>query len=83
LPIKTTRIEQAIAEDVAFLAAHPTRRSGEHVMIRQKVKAAMRCASGMAQRLADYLSRRVESAAPRRRWAGTPSYASQPPAENA
>jgi hypothetical protein len=26
LPIKTERIEQAIADDVAFLAAHPTRR---------------------------------------------------------
>jgi hypothetical protein len=68
LPIKTTRVEKAIAEDVAFLAAHPTRCSGEHAMIHQKVKAAMR------QRIRDGaascgLSKPAggESAAPRRR----------------
>jgi hypothetical protein len=60
LPIKTECIEQAIAEDVAFLAAHPTRRSNAQAVIqRREFKAAMRqrrcvSASGTWQRRAGF-----------------------------
>jgi hypothetical protein len=43
LPIKAERIEQAIAEDVAFLAAHPARRFNKQAVVhRREFKAAMR-----------------------------------------
>jgi hypothetical protein len=44
LPIKAARAEQAIADDVAFLAAHPTRRGidSETVSRRRAFKEAMR-----------------------------------------
>jgi hypothetical protein len=42
--VKSERIERAIADDLAFLAAHPTRRlqSAERIAERRKFKAAMR-----------------------------------------
>jgi hypothetical protein len=43
LPITLVRAEQAIADDVAFLAAHPTRRSNSEAMARNReFKEAMR-----------------------------------------
>jgi hypothetical protein len=43
LPIKKERVERSIAEDVAFLAAHPTRRSNSEAMARSReFKEAMR-----------------------------------------
>ena len=36
LPINAARAEQAIADDVAFLAAHPTRRSNSEAMARNR-----------------------------------------------
>jgi hypothetical protein len=43
LPIALVRAEQAIADDVAFLAAHPTRRSNSEAMARSReFKEAMR-----------------------------------------
>jgi hypothetical protein len=43
LPVKKERVECAIEEDVAFLAAHPTRRSNsEAIAHRREFKAAMR-----------------------------------------
>jgi hypothetical protein len=43
LPITLARAEQVIADDVAFLAAHPTRRSNSEAMARSRVfKEAMR-----------------------------------------
>jgi hypothetical protein len=43
LPITLTRAEQAIADDSAFLAAHPTRRSNSEAMARRRdFKDAMR-----------------------------------------
>ena len=43
LPIKKERVERAIADDVEFLAAHPTRRSNSEVFAhRREFKAAMR-----------------------------------------
>jgi hypothetical protein len=43
LPITLARAEQAIADDVAFLAAHPTRRSNSEAMARNReFKEAMR-----------------------------------------
>jgi hypothetical protein len=41
--IKTERVERTIADDVAFLAAHPTRRSNSETMARRReFKEAMR-----------------------------------------
>jgi hypothetical protein len=43
LPVKKERVERAIADDVAFLAAHPTRRSNSEAMARSReFKEAMR-----------------------------------------
>jgi hypothetical protein len=43
LPTKAERIERVIAEDLAFLAAHPTRRSNSEMMARRReFKEAMR-----------------------------------------
>lgn len=43
VPVKKERVERAIANDVAFLAAHPTRRTNSEVMTRRReFKAAMR-----------------------------------------
>jgi hypothetical protein len=43
LPTKAERVEQMIAEDVAFLAAHPTRRSNSEAMkLNREFKEAMR-----------------------------------------
>jgi hypothetical protein len=43
LPTKAERIERVIAEDLAFLAAHPTRRSNSEAMARSReFKEAMR-----------------------------------------
>ncbi len=43
LPVKPERIERAIADDEAFLAAHPTRRSNSEAMAhRREFKEAMR-----------------------------------------
>jgi hypothetical protein len=43
LPIKAPRVERAIADDVAFLDAHPTRRSNSEAMARSReFKEAMR-----------------------------------------
>jgi hypothetical protein len=43
LPVTLVRAEQAIADDVAFLAAHPTRRSNSEAMARKReFKDAMR-----------------------------------------
>jgi hypothetical protein len=43
LPVKPERIERAIADDLAFIAAHPTRRSNSEVMAhRRNFKEAMR-----------------------------------------
>jgi hypothetical protein len=43
LPIKAPRVERAIADDVAFLAAHPTRQSNSEAMVRRReFKEAMR-----------------------------------------
>jgi hypothetical protein len=43
LPIKAARVERAIADDVAFLDAHPTRRSNSEMMARRReFKEAMR-----------------------------------------
>jgi hypothetical protein len=43
LPIKKERVERAIADDVAFLEAHPTRRSNSETMAhRREFKEAMR-----------------------------------------
>jgi hypothetical protein len=36
LPVRLDRIERAIAEDVAFLAAHPTRKSNSETMARRR-----------------------------------------------
>jgi hypothetical protein len=36
LPVKKERVERAIADDVAFLAAHPTRRSNSEAMARSR-----------------------------------------------
>jgi hypothetical protein len=43
LPVKPERVERAIADDLAFLAAHPTRRSNSEAMARSReFKEAMR-----------------------------------------
>jgi hypothetical protein len=43
LPVKPEQIERSIADDLAFLAAHPTRRSNSEAMARSRVfKEAMR-----------------------------------------
>jgi hypothetical protein len=43
LPVSLARAEQAIADDLAFLAAHPTRRSNSETMARRReFKEAMR-----------------------------------------
>jgi hypothetical protein len=36
LPVKKERVERAIADDLAFLAAHPTRRSNSEAMARKR-----------------------------------------------
>ena len=43
LPVKPERVERVIADDVAFLAAHPTRRSNSEALAhRREFKEAMR-----------------------------------------
>jgi hypothetical protein len=46
LPISLARAEKAIADDLALLAAHPTRRAADPLVLARKRSLMMRCDSG-------------------------------------